>query len=100
MNRFGKACMTPYMALGTVVSLCMMIAFTGCSGNIEPEVPADEVVVSLRLDQVFQEKAYVRLNHDGSQDDYWFYIVTEDLETEAGYLIFEDYYTVTDYTDL
>lgn len=94
MNRFGKACMTPYMALWTVVSLCMMIAFTGCSGNIEPEVPADEVVVSLRLDQVFQEKAYVRLNHDGSQDDYWFYIVTEDLETEAGYLM-ADYLELT-----
>ena len=47
-------------------------------------------VVTLRVDEVFQEKAYVRLNHDGSQDDFWFYVLTEDLETDAVVLLGDD----------
>ena len=50
----------------------------------------DKAVVTLRLDEVFQEKAYVRLNHDGAQDDFWFYILTADLETEAAVLLGDD----------
>lgn len=59
----------------------------GCSDDgIDPVAP-DEVTVSLRLDEAQREKAYVRLLHDGSRDDYWYYILTEDLETEAGLLL-------------
>ena len=43
--------------------------------------------MSLRLDEAFQEKAYVRVNHDGDQGDVWYYAVTEDLESAADSLL-------------
>lgn len=82
MDRFIKICWRYLAAMAAVISFCM-IAFSGCSENLEPDNVEDDVLVTLRLDQVFQEKAYVRLNHDGNQDDFWFYLVTEDLLTDA-----------------
>lgn len=90
MNRLRKVCSLCFPALTAVLSFCIMFALPGCTDRVEPESSEDEVVISLRLDQVFQEKAYVRLNHDGSQDDFWFYIVSEDMETDA-VLLLEEY---------
>jgi len=66
-----------------ILSTALAVCLSGCTENIEPEISYDEVKVSLRLDQTFQEKAYVRLNHDGAAEDYWYYVVTQDMETEA-----------------
>lgn len=48
---------------------------------------SDDVTVTLRLDEVFQEKAYVRLIHDGSREDYWYYMLTDDMDTDAKSLL-------------
>lgn len=89
MNRFNKGCRIFLSSLWAAFSLCAIVPLSGCSGNLETETIEDEIVVSLRLDQVFQEKVYVRLNHDGSQEDFWFYLVTEDMFTEAEELLKE-----------
>lgn len=62
---------------------CAAMILSGCSQKEDPVEIEDNVQVSLRVDEVFQEKAYVRLNHNGSQDDYWYYMVTKDMVTDA-----------------
>lgn len=73
--------------IGTCLLACGMIFLSGCEENIGPETVEEEVALSLRVDKVFQEKAYIRLNHDGSQDDFWYYVVTQDMQTEASALL-------------
>lgn len=68
------------------IALSLLGVF-GCVDTIGPEVSEDDVTVSLRVDQVFQEKAYVRLNHDGAQQDFWSYMLTEDLLSDAAGLL-------------
>lgn len=87
MEKFIKSCRGSVTAVFAVLSVCIFVAFSGCSGNLETETVEDEVFVTLRLDEVFQEKAYIRLNHDGNQDDFWFYLVTEDLDSDAEELL-------------
>ena len=69
--------------LGVVVTFCL----TACEEDIKPVEIVDDTVVTLRLDEVFQEKAYIRLNHDGAQEDYWYCMITQDVETPAADLL-------------
>lgn len=70
------------------LTACVAVACAfGCIEKQEFEVPEDNVVVTLRVDDVSKEKAYVRLNHDGSQDDFWYYTMTQDFETDAAKLL-------------
>ena len=87
MNRLHNFGRTIHLTVGFLAIFGLLTCLLGCTGNIEPEVSEDEVQVTLKLDQTFQEKAYVRLNHDGGQNDYWFYFVTEDMQTEAESLL-------------
>lgn len=67
-----------------------VIAFffaTGCEDDIRPVEVVDDTVVTLRVDEVFQEKASIRLNHDGAQDDFWYCMITQDMETSAAELV-------------
>ena len=73
--------------IGGFCCLCGLVVFSGCVETVETEIPEDLVKIGLRLDQAFQEKAYVRLWHDGAQEDYWFYILTEDMDTDAAELL-------------
>ena len=67
-----------------IITSVVMLFAVGCIENQELEGPSgDEVTLSLRVDEVFKEKAYVRLNHDGSLEECWFHILTEDLQTDA-----------------
>lgn len=59
-------------------ALVSMLCLSACVDGIAPENTGVTAKVSLRLDEVFQEKAYVRLNHDGNQEDYWYYMLTRD----------------------
>ena len=69
-----------------VVFLATLL-FSGCQEkHIETDL-SDEVTVKLRLDETMQEKAYVRIMHDGSREDFWYYILTQDLETDAERLL-------------
>ena len=61
----------------------------GCIDKLGQEEGIVDAVVTLRLDDVFQEKAYVRLNHDGNQDDYWYYMLTQDMVSDARLLLEE-----------
>lgn len=87
MNRFTKPCGRHFSLLNAVMCFCCLVSLSGCVKDIDQEVSEDMVQVTLRLDQAFQDKAYVRLYHDGSQEDYWFYLVTEDFGTEAAVLL-------------
>ena len=67
--------------------LCAMTLLSACSEKVEPEQRDETVNLTLRLDQVFLEKAYIRLLHDGAPDDFWYYMLTDDFQTEASVLI-------------
>ena len=69
------------VGLGMVI--CTLISAVGCTEGLEETKVKDRTTVSLKLDQAFQEKAYVRLNHDGTQDDYWFYALTQDFKRRS-----------------
>lgn len=64
-----------------------MVCFSGCDLLDEPVNETAKVSVTLRLDEAFQGKAHVRLNHDGSQEDFWYYMLTNDLTSDAAQLI-------------
>lgn len=76
LNNLGRIIISAVAAL-------VVFGMTGCEETIGSETMPDETVVTLRLDEAFQEKAYIRLNHDGSQDDFWCYLVTQDMQTGA-----------------
>ncbi len=88
MNILNNTVRTVLHTVETMLLACCALCFSGCVEQFEEEIVGD-VSITLRLDEAFQEKAYVRLNHDGSQDDCWFYIVTEDMETAAEVLLKE-----------
>lgn len=68
--------------------LCVIALLSGCSDdNKISEGSVDNAVVNLRLDEAFQEKAFVRLTHNGSRSDYWYYMITTDLESDAAALL-------------
>lgn len=70
-------------ALGAAVILSGSFFLSGCVQTEGLEVIEDDVTVTLRLDEALMETAYVRLNHDGAQDDCWYYMITEDLYSDA-----------------
>ena len=73
-----------YRILYPIIAFVVMLFFVGCIENQELKGPeGDDVALSLRVDEVFKEKAYIRLNHNGSLEECWFHILTEDLQTDA-----------------
>lgn len=83
--------MSPFNRLGrtflAIASVFMMLILAGCDNKVEPETVTDDTTLTLRVDEVFQEKAYIRLFHDGNQDDFWYYMLTEDFQTDAATLL-------------
>lgn len=73
----------------SVIAATAIFAMVGCEEIEGPETAVDETELTLWLDQAFQEKAYIRLNHDGNQEDYWYYMVTEDMLSDAATLLKE-----------
>ena len=69
--------------------LCAMTLLSACSEKVEPEQRDETVNLTLRLDQVFQEKAYIRLLHDGAPDEFWYYMLTPNLKSDAAALVEE-----------
>ena len=70
--------------LRPIIAGVVMLFAIGCIENQDIKGPeGDDVILSLRIDEVFKEKAYVRLNHDGSLEECWFHLLTEDLQTDA-----------------
>ena len=70
--------------LRPIIAGVVMLFAIGCIENQDLKGPeGDDVILSLRIDEVFKEKAYVRLNHDGSLEECWFHLLTEDLQTDA-----------------
>lgn len=64
-----------------------VMCFSGCNPLDDNVQAPEEIQVSLRLDEAFQDKAHVRLNHEGTVDDYWYYMITEDLTSDAKELL-------------
>lgn len=60
------------------MSACVF-ALTGCDKDLDDNAAAGQVVVKLSVDELFQEKAEIRVRHNGSSDQFWFSFVTEDL---------------------
>ena len=71
-----------------------MMCFTGCVDLDVTNGKAENVVVTLRLDETFQEKVHVRLNHSGTSEDYWYYMLTQDFESDAKQLLAAEMKTV------
>ena len=86
-NIFSRA-ISSILAMG--VLLCTMVSAIGCTESLDEGTVKDNATVYLKLDEAFQEKAYIRLNHDGAQDDYWFYLVTGDFQSKADSLLQEE----------
>lgn len=76
-------------AIGVGLLSGSMVCFSGCNLLDEPVQMPEEIRVSLRLDEAFQDKAHVRLNHEGTVEDYWYYMLTEDLTADAKELLAE-----------
>ena len=83
MNKLGRFVLSILGAVG-------MMCFIGCDVLEIPTTDQGNISVTLRLDEAFQEKANVRLNHNGTVEDFWYYMLTEDLQTDAK-LLLEDY---------
>lgn len=83
MSLFDKPVRITIPAIAAMLSFVLMTSLAGCTENIDPESVEDEVHMSLRLDEAFQEAAYIRFVHDGDASDFWYYMVTEDLESDA-----------------
>lgn len=83
-NIFSRA-ISSLIGAGAVI--CAAVFAAGCTEGLEETEVQDNVTMSLRLDEAFQEKAYVRVNHDGDPGDVWYYAVTEDLESAADSLL-------------
>lgn len=78
LNKLGRFVLS---ILG--VAMC----FSGCDLLDDPVKESVNVSVTLRLDEAFQKKAHVRLNHDGTVEDYWYYMLTQDFQTDAKLLL-------------
>ena len=76
-------------SLCCILGLGAIMLVAGCTDEPVQTITPDDVVLGLRLDEVFQEKAYVRLTHDGSHEDFWYYMVTEDLLSDGEVLLAE-----------
>lgn len=84
MNRMKNFERTIFSFIGLVLILTALSNLSGCTKVEGPEQVMTDINVSLRLDEAFQEGAYIRLNHDGGQDALWYYMCTTDLDTDAG----------------
>lgn len=71
--------------VGAILSVIAVLS--GCSKEQSVTAPVDNTVVNLRLDEALMEKAYVRLTHNGARGDYWYYMITTDLESDAAVLL-------------
>ena len=84
LNKLGRLVLS---TLGIAMLFGGVISFSGCDVLVDPVTESGNVSVALRLDEAFQEKAHVRLNHDGTVEDYWYYMITEDLQAEGKFLL-------------
>ena len=89
MNLSTKLRRLVLSAIGAVLLSGGMACLTGCNPLEGPVQPHEKNQVTLRLDEAFQDKAHVRLNHEGTVEDYWYYMLTEDLTTDARELLDE-----------
>lgn len=83
-NIFSRA-VSSIIAMGAVV--CAALFAAGCTEALEETKVQDNVTMSLKLDKAFQNKAHVRVNHDGAQSDVWYYTVTGDFQAEGDSLL-------------
>lgn len=82
MSLFDKPVRITIPIIVAALSSVLMAGLAGCTENIDPESVGEEVQMNLRLDEAFQEAAYIRFVHDGDASDFWYYMVTEDLEAD------------------
>ena len=72
----------------SIFSCAIIFNAVGCIESQDIDGPVgDDVIVSLRVDEVFQTKAYVRLNHDGPAEEYWFHMLTQNLNADAAEIL-------------
>lgn len=74
-------------ATGIAMLFGGVMCFTGCVDLDVPQDNTDVIEITLRLDETFQEKVNVRLNHNGTAEDYWYYMLTQDFESDAKQLL-------------
>lgn len=67
-----------------------LVSLSSCSDLTSELEVTDSVVFGLKVDEVHMDKAYVRFTHTGSQDDFWYYLVTKDTNSDAKTLLKEN----------
>lgn len=67
--------------------ICAVVSLYSCSDMKSELEVTEDVVFGLRVDEIQIDKAYIRFTHDGSQDDFWSYLVTEDMTTDGAELL-------------
>ena len=60
--------------------------FCGCE-VLDTEVQQDGVTISLRVDAVGQDNVEIRLTHNGSGEDYWYCMNSDNLTAEASAIL-------------
>ena len=74
MKRFYSAIILAFMVSGI---------FAGCELLDASLIKDDGVTLTLRVDEVGQDIAHVRLTHDGSGEDYWYCMNSTNLDADA-----------------
>lgn len=87
MNLLNNLKRLVFSVAGTVMFWGGVMSLSGCTDLDVPQGNDETVEISLRLDEAFQEMVHVRLNHDGTQEDYWYYMLTQDFESDAKALL-------------
>lgn len=77
------------------------IFLSSCEDRISNEMKTlgENVEFILREDAIYLQTASIRVKHTGSEDTQWVYMQTEDLLTDADYLIAQRVKTESDYTN-
>lgn len=80
-----KLFISKILLIGALMSA--LVSLSSCSDVTSELEVTDNVVFGLRVDEVHMNKAYIRFTHTGSQDDLWYYLVTDDTKSDAKTLI-------------
>lgn len=71
-----------------LLSMSVLVSAISCTETTQGGTQLeDDVVLGLKMDQIHMNKAYVRIVHNGAQEDFWYYLVTEDFTSDATELL-------------
>lgn len=79
-----------------ILSVCVL-TLSSCENEFDVKESASDIVVTLSVDEIFQEKAFVRVRHNGTGDNVWFCFLTDDLKSDATALLNQELRSTLDF---